>query len=96
MCVSDGVNLLRSIRADSLKYQLDLSASLSLPSALVGLVSELIPCRPHARGMPGLDIRTHLPSTFSRSDVMAWARILSPRKTAVWLSADMVYAVDFG
>jgi hypothetical protein len=37
-----------------------------------------------------------LPSTFSRSDVMAWARILSPRKTAVWLSADMVYAVDFG
>lgn len=39
---------------------------------------------------PHFDARTHLPSTFSRSDVIACARILSPRKTAVWLSADMM------
>jgi hypothetical protein len=33
--------------------------------------------------------QTHFPSTFSRSEVIAWASTLSPRKTAVWLSADI-------
>ena len=36
---------------------------------------------------------THFPSTFSRSLVIAFARTLSPRKIAVWLSAIFVYAV---